>query len=116
MEMTDERRSQKREAAKYCYHAEIRLIGVPVYEVKIKDLSSNGASILVKKDSLLLNHLGIGKTISVKYYLGDRSKAFGPFKASIKHLTQFEEGRFKGHFSAGLSISVRDEKMSGLPE
>ena len=104
MKMTEERRSHKREAARYCYHAEIRLIGVPVYEVKIKDLSSNGASILVRKDSLLLNHLGIGKTISVKYYLGDRSKAVGPFKANIVHLTQLEEGRFPGHFSAGLSI------------
>jgi hypothetical protein len=116
MEMTDEKRSQKREEAKYCYHAEIRLIGVPVYEVKIKDLSSNGASILVKKDSLLLNHLGIGKTISVKYYLGDRSKAFGPYKANIKHLTQFEAGRFKGHFSAGLAVSVRDATMKRQPE
>jgi len=104
MNMSEERRSQKREAARNSYHAEIRLLGVPIYEVKIKDLSSNGVSILVKKDSLLLNHLGIGKTISVKYYLGDRSKALGPFKANIKHLTQLEEGRFKGHFSAGLSI------------
>lgn len=104
MKMTEERRSQKREAAKYCYHAEIRLIGVPVYEVKIKDLSSNGASILVRKDSLLLNHLGVGKTISVKYYLGDRSKAVGPFKANVMHLTKLDDGRFQGHFSAGLSI------------
>ena len=99
-----ERRSQKRESAKDCYHAEIRLIGVPIYEVKIKDLSSNGASVLVNEASLLLNHLGIGKTISVKYYLGDRSKAVGPFKANIMHLTKFEEGRFKGHFVAGLSV------------
>jgi len=104
MKMTEERRSQKREEARYCYHAEIRLIGVPVYEVKIKDLSPKGASILVKKDSLLLNHLGIGKTISVKYYLGDRSKAVGPVKANIMHVTKLETGPFRGHFSAGLSI------------
>jgi len=107
MNMTEERRAQKREAAKYCDHAEIRLVGVPVYEVKIKDLSASGASILVKKDSLLLNHLGVGKTISVKYYLGDRSKAVGPFKANIMHLTQLEQGRFKEHFSAGLSIVAK---------
>lgn len=105
--MTEERRTQKREAAKYCDHAEIRLVGVPIYEVKIKDLSANGASILVKKDSLLLNHLGVGKIISVKYYLGDRSKAEGPFKANIIHLTQLEKGRFKEHFSAGLSVVAK---------
>ena len=75
MAKTAERRTQIRKDAKYCYHAEIRLIGVPVYEVKIKDLSSNGASILVKKDSLLLKNLGIGKTLSIKYFFEDRSKA-----------------------------------------
>lgn len=105
--MTEERRTQKREAAKYCDHLEIRLVGVPLYEVKIKDRSAGGAAILIKKDSLLLNHLRVGKTISVKYYLGDRSKAVGPFKATIAHLTQLEQGRFKGHFSAGLSIVAK---------
>lgn len=109
MNTTEEKRTQKREAAKYCDHIEIRLVGVPVYEVKIKDLSANGASILIKKGSLLLKHMGVGKTISVKYYLGDRSKAVGPFKATIAHLTQLEQGRFKGHFSAGLSIAAKRE-------
>jgi hypothetical protein len=100
----EDRRSHKRENAKDCYHAEIRLIGVPVYEAKIKDLSSTGASILVNETSLLLNHLAVGKTISVKYYLGDRLNAVGPFKADIIHFTKFDKGRFKGHFAAGLSI------------
>ena len=108
MEMTEERRSQMRQAAKSCYHAEIRLTGVPLYEVKIKDLSPSGVSILIKKDSLLLHYLGIGKTISVKYYLANRSKAMGPFKASIMHLTELEAGRFQGHFIAGLLLGDRD--------
>lgn len=116
MEITEERRTQKRKDAKYCYHAEIRLIGVPIYEVKIKDLSSNGAAILVKKDSLLLAHLGIGKTLSIKYFLEDRSKAVGPFKANIVHVTNLEEGRFKEHFSAGLSIVGRNVVPGRLAE
>ena len=108
MEMNEERRSQLRQAAKSCYHAEIRLVGVPLYEVKIKDLSPNGVSILIKKDSFLLHHMGIGKTISVKYYLANRSKAMGPFKASIMHLTEMEAGRFQGHCIAGLLLGERD--------
>ena len=108
MDMTEERRTQQRQAAKSCYHAEIRVVGVPLYEVKIKDFSPNGASILIKKDSLLLHHMGVGKTISVKYYLANRSKAMGPFKASIVHLTESAAGRFQGHFIAGLLLGDRD--------
>ncbi len=50
--MDTDKRSEVRLQAKRYYHAEIRLVGVPVYEVKIKDLSSKGTSILVKEDSL----------------------------------------------------------------
>ena len=38
--MDTDKRSEVRLQAKRYYHAEIRLVGVPVYEVKIKDLSS----------------------------------------------------------------------------
>ena len=51
MQMTEDRRSESRQVAKDCYSAEIRLVGVPVHEVKLKDLSSKGASILFKDNS-----------------------------------------------------------------
>ena len=103
-EYPQERRSQTRDTAKDCYRAEIRLVGVPVYELKLTDLSSTGACILVKKDSLLLNHLELEQNVMVKYYLEDRSKPTEAFKAEIRHITKAKEGRFKGHYLAGLSI------------
>jgi hypothetical protein len=36
MVMPEERRSENRQVAKDCYTAEIRLVGVPVHEVKCK--------------------------------------------------------------------------------
>jgi hypothetical protein len=102
--MTAERRSERRQTAKDCYSAEIRLVGVPVYEVKIKDLSSKGASVVFQNNSSLLNYLQIGQDISVKYFLEDRSKPSEIFQAKIKHITEIKEGRFKGYYSAGLSI------------
>ena len=101
--MVKERRTETRQKAKLCYHAEIRLVGVPVYEVKLKDLSSRGASILVKEDSLLMNHLKSGQTIMVKYYFEDRDNSSEIIETKIMHITLVKEGQFKGHYLAGLA-------------
>lgn len=102
--MITERRSEFRAKAKRCYHAEIRLVGVPVYEVKLKDLSTRGSCILVKEDSLLINHLKTGQNVKVKYYLEDRDKPGKIFEATVKYLTKAKEGQFKGHYLVGLKI------------
>ena len=104
MVMTEERRPENRQVAKDCYSAEIRLVGVPVHEVKLKDLSSKGASILFKDNSSLFNHLQVGQDLSVKYFFEDRSKSSEIFQAKVKHITEVKEGRFKGYYLAGLSI------------
>jgi hypothetical protein len=104
MEQTEERRSEIRQDAKDCYSAEIKLVGVPIYEVKLKDLSSKGACILFNDNSSLLDHLQIGKTLTVKYFFEDRSKPSETFQAEVKHITDVKKGRFKGYYSAGLSI------------
>ena len=103
MEMTEERRSENRQGAKDCYRAELRMVGVPVYEVRLKDLSSKGACILFNEGSSLMNHLHIGKTLKIKYFFEDRSKPSETFQAEVKHITEVKEGRFRGYFSAGLS-------------
>ena len=102
--MDTDKRSEVRLQAKSYYHAEIRLVGVPVYEVKIKDLSSKGTSILVKKDSLLMNHLKSGRTVMIRYFLESRDKPSTMNEATIKHITEIKEGQFRGHFSVGLHV------------
>lgn len=102
--MKKDRRSDNRQSAKDYYRAEIRLVGVPVHEVRLKDLSSQGACVLILANSSLLKHLQVEQDLAVKFFLGDRSKPSEKFHAKIKHITQVKEGRFKGFFSAGLSI------------
>ena len=102
--MDTDKRSEVRLQAKRYYHAEIRLVGVPVYEVKIKDLSSKGTSILVKENSLLMNHLKSGRTVMIRYFLESRDKPSKLYKATVKHITVINEGQFKGHSSVGLDI------------
>jgi hypothetical protein len=102
--MDTEKRLEVRRKAKRHYNAEIRLVGVPVYEVKLKDLSSKGSCILVKEDSLLINHLKKGQKAMVKYFLEDRDKAAEIFEATVKHITKVEEGQFQGHYLVGLAV------------
>jgi len=100
--LDSEKRSEVRLKAKRCYHAEIRLVGVPVYEVKLKDISTSGSSILIKEDSLLINHLKPGQNLMVKYYLEERDNPGEVFKAKVKHITMVKEGQFIGHYLVGL--------------
>jgi hypothetical protein len=104
MQMTENRRSESRQVAKDCYSAEIRLVGIPVHEVKLKDISSKGACFLFKDNSSLLGNLQTGQDLKVKYFFEDRSKPSEMFQAKVRHITEVKEGRFKGYYSAGLSI------------
>ena len=113
MEMTEERRSEIRQAVKDSYRAELRIVGGPIYEVRLKDLSSEGACILFNDNSSLINHLQIGQTLMIKYFFEDRSKPSETFQAEVKYITVVKEGRFKGHFSVGLLIfgSMNQKKV-----
>ena len=111
MNYPKERRSIPRDKAKGGYSAEIRIAGVPVHEVKLIDLSSIGGCILVKEDSILLSNLTEERTLQVKYFLDDRTKASYEFEAEIRHITKVKEGRFKGQYSVGLSI-LNDKRIN----
>ena len=102
--MDKEKRSERRHDAKDYYRAEIRLLGVPIYEVKLKNLSSKGACFLVKDNSSLLNYIRVGESVKVKYFLEDRSESNTIHTAEIRHVTEVKEGRFNGHYCAGVSI------------
>ncbi len=102
--MLKDKRSEIRQNVNRSCHAEIRLVGVPVYEVKMKDLSPKGVSIFVKEDSLLMNHLKTGRTIRIRYFLESRDRPSKMFEATIKHITMVKEGQFKGHYSVGYEF------------
>ena len=104
MQMNEDRRSESRKSAKKCYGAEIRLDGIPVYEVKLKDLSPKGACIIFENNPSLLNHLQVGQELKVKYFLEDRSKPSEILLAKVKHITEVEVSRFNRYYLAGLSI------------
>lgn len=99
-----EKRSESRDAPKGFHSASIKLVGVPLYQFKLKDISENGASILVKEDSFMLNYLEVGQTLRIDFSSDLESDHNGDFESEIMHITKVDEGRYKGHYLVGVRI------------
>ena len=102
-----EKRSVKRAVPAGFNGAEIKLTGVPLYQFKLKDISDNGASLLVKEDSAMINHLEVGQSLEIKFHSDAQADLNGYFEAKIKHITKVEEGRYKGHYLVGVRILTK---------
>ena len=102
-----EKRSAKRAIPTGFNIAEIKLTGIPLYQFKIKDISDSGASLLVKEDSAMINHLEVGQSLEIKLHSESQAGLNGYFEAKIKHITKIEEGRYKGHYSIGVRIVLK---------
>jgi PilZ domain-containing protein len=99
-----DKRSESRGAPKAFHGASIKLVGVPLYQFKLKDTSENGASILVKEDSFMLNYLEVGQILNINFSSDLESDHNGDFETEIVHITKMEEGRYKGHYLVGVRI------------
>ena len=100
-----ERRSETRDPAEDDHNAEINMLGYPVYQVKIADISPTGAGIVVKEDSSLLGLLTVGRVLDVQFHSGEPENQLGAvkqFKAEVKHISEVREGRYKGHRLVGI--------------
>jgi len=79
----------------------------PDYQFKIWGTSPTGMNILVKEDSMVLEHLKVGDILDMKYNPPDPTEPAEFLKTEIKHITKDEQGRFKGNYMIGLSIFKR---------
>ena len=99
-----EKRSEKRALPTGFHGAEIKLIGIPLYQFKLKDLSKNGASLLVKEDSAMINNLEVRQTLKIKFHSDTHTNLNGYFESEIKHITKIDKGRYKGHYLIGVQL------------
>lgn len=87
------------------YRAEFKIIGFPVYQLKVRDLSSKGAGIVARWDSVFLKMIRAGQELDIK--LISFSSAIGlsgHYRSKIEHISELKKGRFKGHMLVGISI------------
>ncbi len=75
-----------------------------LYQFKIWNMSSKGMCLLVRKDSNVLKHLEVGNVLDMKCYATDITLPPENLKIQIKHITQDDQGRFKGHYLVGLLV------------
>ena len=105
-----ERRSENRTTLAELYSVEIDLgRPLPVYQLKLRDISGHGRCILVHKGSSILKHLKVGQDLKMKYWTDSRSEPGGFFKAKVKHISKQDEGRFKDHCLIGLFIKEKHD-------
>jgi hypothetical protein len=87
------------------HRAEFIFIGVPVYQLKVRDLSAKGAGIVVRADSNFLEMVQIGQQLDVNLIShGESVGPAGHYKSRIEHISELSEGRFRGHMVVGLSL------------
>jgi hypothetical protein len=102
--VSKERRSDPRRTTLRNYRIEIKLIGKPIYQFRVTDVSSNGAGILIKEDSDFLNQIEVGQIVDADFISPDGTDPIGNNRAVIKHITKPNKGINEGHFLVGLSI------------
>ena len=99
-----ERRARSRRTELRNYRVEIKLIGAPIYQFRVQDVSSDGAGILIKENSKFLNLIEVGQIVDADFISPDGTEPTGSYKAEIRHITKPNKGKHKGHYLVGLSI------------
>ena len=82
--------------------AKFKLTYVPVYQLKVRDLSAKGAGIVVRVDSNVLKMIQVGQELDVKMIPG--TGLTGYQRSRVAHVTELKEGRYRGHMVVGLSF------------
>lgn len=100
-----DRRHELRTTEVYNNRAEFKLVGVPTYQFKMRDLSSKGAGLIAKTDSNFLNMIHVGQELEVRLISFAYATApSGRYQSRIEHVSEITEGRFQGHMVLGLSL------------
>lgn len=74
------------------------------YQFKLKDFSSKGLGIMVRKDSKVLKYIKPGDIIDMKYHSDGAAEEPIPHRTKIKHISEPEPGKHQGHMLVGLLI------------
>ena len=110
---TKEKRADPRRTTLRNYRIEIKLIGEPIYQFRVTDVSSNGAGILVKEDSGFLSLIEVGQTVDTEFVSPDGTEPAGNYRTEIRHITKPNNEINEGHCLVGLLIL---EKIENLEE
>jgi hypothetical protein len=103
-QISEEKRAEPRRTQLRNHRVEIKLVGEPIYQFRVTDVSSKGAGILIKEDSDFLNLISLNQSVDVDFISPKGSAPSGKYEAEIKHITKPDKGKNEGHCLVGISI------------
>jgi hypothetical protein len=104
-----EKRAETRTDTLRRHRVEIKFVGEPIYQFKVTDVSRQGAGILVNANSRFLKNIKPGQIFDANFISPRGAQPSGMFRTEIKHITDMETGRYKGHKMIGIRILERRE-------
>ncbi|MBT8356334.1 MAG: hypothetical protein HKO79_12460 [Desulfobacterales bacterium] len=99
-----EKRSESRRAKLRNYRIEIKIVGHPIYQFRVINVTAKGAGLLIKDDSAFLKMIEVGHIVEADFISPEGTAPSGLYKAEIKHITKLDKQEHRGHQLLGLSI------------
>ena len=100
-----ERRSAPRSPAASEHMVEFGIPGALIYQLKCQDLSEGGAGVIVKSDSKFLDLIKVDHQLKAKLLsFGGPQPSQGIYQSRIAHITESNDGKFKGHVVVGIEL------------
>jgi hypothetical protein len=107
MTMEEEKRTETRSPKLRSHRIEIKLVGEPIYQFKVTDVSPQGAGLVVHESSAFLKLIEVGHVLDIRFISPRGEKPSGAYKAEVCHITAKEHSRYKGVRLVGLRILER---------
>ncbi len=103
--------TEKRKAARSTrlqnHRAEIKLVGEPLYQFRVTDVSTEGAGLLITPGSRFLQIIAVGQNLEVNFISPQGIEPSGWYQSEIKHITEMKTGPYKGLKQVGIQILGR---------
>jgi hypothetical protein len=87
---------------------------VPIYQFKLKDISSDGLCIIVKENSKILETINKNDVLEMTFCAANAPEVSTQYKTKIIHITPDKSGKYKNHYLVGFSIM--DDKSGSIKQ
>ncbi len=111
-----EHRSEQRKLVDRYYSVQFSLEKkIPIYQFKLKDISTYGLCIIIKQGSPILDKIHEDENLEMTFCAADAPHDQSRFKTKIIHITPDKRGKYKNHVLMGLAIIDDDQKPLNAP-
>ncbi len=105
-----EKRNAARSTQLYNHRVEIKLVGEPLYQFRVTDVSDQGAGLLITPGSRFLENIEVGQILEVNFISPQGIAPSGWYQSEIKHITEMQTGPYQGLKRVGIKILARAAK------